>query len=184
MTMHFSKTAQTKNAQTEMGAHVQRLIERLGLEAHDEGGYFRQIHQSEWMCETPDRPGGSRYGINTIYYLMTADSPVGHLHLNRSDIIHFFHAGSPITYYTVSPQGELHRTVLGPDPEQGNLFQMTVPGGYWKTSVLEQGEFGLLSEAVAPGFDYRDRELATPESIQHLFPQLWPQLAAYTLSHG
>lgn len=162
---------------------VQRLIERLGLEAHDEGGYFRQIHQSEWTCETPDRPGGTRYGINTIYYLMTADSPVGHLHRNRSDIIHFFHAGSPIAYYTVSPHGQLQRAVLGPDPDQGHVFQMTVPGGYWKTSVLEQGAFGLLSEAVAPGFDYRDRELATPGEIQRLFPRLWPQLEAFTLTH-
>lgn len=160
------------------------LIRSLRLEGHDEGGYFRQIHQSEWMTDTPDREGGVRYGINTIYYLMTDDSPVGHFHRNRSDIVHFFHAGSPITYLTVTPEGQLNRTVLGPNPQQGHVFQMTVPGGVWKASVLEQGAYGLLSEAVAPGFDYRDRELASVDTLKTLFPELWPTLAPYTLSHA
>lgn len=160
------------------------LIQCLGLEIHDEGGYFCQIHQSEWMTDTPDRDGGVRFGINTIYYMMTDDSPIGHFHRNQSDIIHFFHAGSPITYFTVTPDGQFNRIVLGPDPTLGHVFQMTVPGGVWKASVLESGTYGLLSEAVAPGFDYRDRDLATPELLQGLFPHLWSELAPYTLSHA
>lgn len=160
------------------------LIQQLHLERHDEGGYFRQIHQSEWTTSTPDRPGGQRFGINTIYYMLTDDSPIGHFHRNQSDIIHFFHAGSPMTYLTVTPEGEFNRIILGPDPAQGHVFQMTIPGGVWKASYLMEGRFGLLSEAVAPGFDYRDRELATPEAFQQLFPQLWQELVPYTLSHA
>lgn len=174
-------------ALTTMSKHT--LIQQLCLEQHDEGGYFRQIHQSNWMTPTPDRPGGQRFGINTIYYMLTDDSPIGHFHRNRSDIIHFFHAGSPMTYLTVTPEGQLNRTILGPDPAQGHVFQMTVPGGVWKASYLMgnnlmAGSFGLLSEAVAPGFDYRDRELATPEAFQQWFPHLWAELSPYTLSHA
>jgi uncharacterized protein len=159
------------------------LIQQLKLERHDEGGYFRQIYQSEWMTDTPDRPGGRRYGINTIYYMLTDDSPIGHFHRNRSEIIHFFHVGSPMTYLLLTPEGQLSCVTLGPDPAQGQVFQMTVPGNVWKASFLVQGTYGLLSEAVAPGFDYRDRELATPGLFQDLFPQLWPELAPYTLAH-
>ncbi|WP_303674982.1 cupin domain-containing protein [Vampirovibrio chlorellavorus] len=162
---------------------VPALIEALGLVAHDEGGYFRQLYQSDWTVPT-DREGGARYGLNTIYYLLTADSPKGHLHRNQSDIVHFFHAGSPLTYFLLSPEGQLSKVVMGPDPAQGQVFQMTVPGGYWKASLLASGDFGLISEAVCPGFDYRDRELATPATVRGAFPQHWGALAPYVLDHA
>lgn len=158
------------------------LIQSLGLEPHDEGGYFRQVYQSDWTLETK-RDGETRYGVNTIYYLLTSKSPQGHLHRNQSDIIHFFHAGSPVTYLTVSPAGEVNEVVMGPDFKEGQVFQMTVPGGYWKTSFLTGGEYALISEAVSPAFDYRDRELATPETIKALYPGLMARLKPYLLSH-
>ncbi len=160
---------------------VPALIQALGLEAHDEGGYFRQLYQSDWTLQT-NREGESRYGLNTIYYLLTADSPKGHLHRNQSDIVHFFHAGHPLTYFLVSPEGEFSTVVMGPDPLQGHMFQFTVPGGYWKASFLSAGAFGLISEAVCPGFDYRDRELATPVLVNERFPQLAEILSPYVLS--
>lgn len=155
------------------------LIERLQLVPLDEGGYFRQLHESRERIWLGDREGGDRPVLNTIHYLLTDDSPIGHLHRNRSDIVHFFHCGSPLEYVLVTPDGELERRILGPDLGAGHVFQMTVPGGYWKATRLLGGEFGLLSEAVAPGFDYRDRDLATAEHVQTLFPQLWDTLAPY-----
>ncbi|NEP37043.1 MAG: cupin domain-containing protein, partial [Moorea sp. SIO3B2] len=41
------------------------------------------------------------------------------------------------------------------------------------------GEFGLLGEAVAPGFEFRDMEIAQPETFRQQFPNLWDQLAPY-----
>lgn len=161
----------------------QGLIDRLDLTPHEEGGYFRQIHQSEWETDTPDRPGGRRPGINTIYYMLTDDSPIGYFHRNRSDIIHFYHAGGAMAYWTLTRDGVLTRTLLGPDLDQGHRFQLTVPGGVWKASVLMEGTFGLLSEAVAPGFDYQDQEMATSERLRQLFPERWPDLAPYTRAH-
>ncbi len=164
-------------------ASVQALIQSLRLTHHDEGGYFRQLYESDWVVNTPERPGESRPGLNTIYYLLTAQNRVGHLHRNASDILHFFHAGGPLTYWLVSPEGTLQRVILGPDPSQGHHFQLTVPGGYWKASCLAEGEYGLISEAVAPGFDYRDRTLATVEAAETLFPHLLAELRPYLLTH-
>lgn len=160
---------------------VETLIQALDLQPHDEGGYFRQLYQSNWTLVT-GREGRERFGLNTIYYLLTATSPRGHLHRNQSDIVHFFHAGSPLTYVLLSPVGVLSTVVMGPDPTFAQVFQMTVPGGYWKASYLPQGEYGLISEAVCPGFDYRDRELATPALIRESFPELAETLAPYILS--
>ena len=57
----------------------------------------------------------------------------------------------------------------GPDVAAGHQLQVMIPGGCWKhTQLLDddpryarftgEAAFCLLSEAVAPGFDYRDLE--------------------------
>ena len=165
---------------------AQELIELLKLEAHDEGGYFRQIYESDWQIDTPRRLGGNRAGVNTIYYMLTAAQPLGRLHRNESDIIHFFHSGGPLRYLLLSPDGDMRQVVMGPDPAKGHVFQMTVPGGYWKASFLTEGDYGLISEAVVPGFDYRDRTLATLSGMRQLFAEKWdtlePTLAPYIVT--
>lgn len=150
----------------------QQIIQTLGLEPHIEGGYFRRTFQSSHQTQGSHRPV-----MTAIYYLLTEDSPIGHLHRNRSDILHFHQAGAALTYYLVSPSGVLSRRVLGPDLAQGQQLQLLVPGGWWKGTVLESGAWGLLSEAVAPGFDYADMTLASKETVLAEFPGLWPELA-------
>ena len=56
----------------------------------------------------------------------------------------------------------------------GQQLQMTVPGGVWKASQIPaDGEhgFGLVSEAVSPGFDYTDMTLGYCDELLELFPQ-------------
>ncbi len=93
--------------------------------------------------------------------------------------MHYFQAGSAITYLIVYPSGRLDKLKLGLDFINGEVGQLLVPGGCWKAAVLEKGEFGLLGEAVAPGFDYRDMEVAKPDNIRQSFPDLWNELAPY-----
>lgn len=153
--------------------HIARLIEALGLEAHVEGGYFRRNYEPDEGRKL--KTGyGERFSMTCIYYLLTAESPIGHFHCNRSDIVHFFHSGDPVTYYLLTPSGELQQKVLGPDPVAGQHPQMVVPGGIWKASRLpEDGQHGyaLLGEAVSPGFEYKDMELADPRRLSEQFPQ-------------
>lgn len=121
----------------------------------------------------------SRPILTSIYYLLTDDRPIGYFHLNKSDIIHYFHIGSPITYFTISPDGKLEEFTLGHDLSQNHLLQLTVKGGWWKSSFLKKGDFGLISEAVAPGFDYADEVLATQEMLASRFPDIWDKIAMF-----
>jgi predicted cupin superfamily sugar epimerase len=156
---------------------VHPLVEQLGLIAHDEGGYFAQGFRS---AATVTTPAGERHLMDTIYYLLTSDSPLGCLHRNRSDITHFLHLGGPVTYLTVSPEGELTETVMGTDLAAGQVLKMTVAGGHWKTSFLAPGvEECLISEAVVPAFDYADRELATVAVVEAEHPRLLERLRPY-----
>jgi predicted cupin superfamily sugar epimerase len=138
--------------------------ERLELEPNPEGGWFRQTYESTAAVDTD---GGRRPLLNTIYYLLTAESPVGHLHRNRSAITHFHHDGGPATYLLVAPDGHLDEVVLGPDLAAGKVVSFTAPGGWWKAShILAPGATDcLISEAVSPGFRYDDHEMATIEAM-------------------
>ena len=148
----------------------QQIIKSLSLEPHpSEGGYFKRTYTSE--IETPS-PVGTRRTLSSIYYMLTDDSPIGFLHKNKSDIIHYFHGGSPICYWIIHPDGQLEKQTLGNDLSQGHSPQLTVKGGCWKASKLLDGEYGLISEAVTPGFEYEDMELATVATIHSLFPEL------------
>ena len=156
---------------------VSRLVEQLGLVAHDEGGWFRQGFKSPLRVDTP---AGERHLMDTIYYLLTSESALGCLHRNRSDITHFLHVGGPVTYLTVSPDGQLSEVVMGHDLDAGQVLRMTVPGGWWKTSFLADGvDECLISEAVAPAFHYDDRELATVQRIADEHPHLLERLRPY-----
>nr|VFJ66843.1 MAG: hypothetical protein BECKFM1743C_GA0114222_104381 [Candidatus Kentron sp. FM]VFJ75890.1 MAG: hypothetical protein BECKFM1743A_GA0114220_108851 [Candidatus Kentron sp. FM]VFK11742.1 MAG: hypothetical protein BECKFM1743B_GA0114221_102042 [Candidatus Kentron sp. FM] len=156
------------------------IIESLKLEKHVEGGYFAETYRSTKQVET-DRPGKSRSLLTAIYYMLTDDNPIGYFHTNLSDAIHFFHAGDPVLYLVVHPDGTLEKKLLGTDPEKGCQLQLVVKGGCWKSSVLPEGSFSLIGEVVAPGFDYRDNTMAEPDSFKALFPGLWDELSPYVL---
>jgi predicted cupin superfamily sugar epimerase len=94
--------------------------------------------------------------------------------MNQSDIMHYFHTGDPISYYLLNPDGSIQIIVLGPDPTQGHKMQMMVKGGTWKASkVSVNGKYGygLIGEAVAPGFDYSDMQLGQTSMLLNEFPQ-------------
>ncbi|MFJ9175948.1 cupin domain-containing protein [Streptomyces sp. NPDC102360] len=141
----------------------------LDLEPHGEGGHFRRVYTSPHEVSTPYGP---RPSATSIYYLLDERQPSGLLHRNRSDILHFLIDGGPLEYVTVTPDGALHRTVLGPDDERFLL----VPGGHWKASRLFDGaRNGLVAEVVTPGFDYTDHEFATRAVLEE-FPHLAEEL--------
>lgn len=156
----------------------QELIERLSLVEHVEGGYFSETYRSSEAMGT-NREGTTRAVMTSIYYLLTDDRPIDHLHQNKSDIMHYFQSGSPITYILVDLEGNLSKVKLGLEISNGEFPQLLVPKGYWKAAVLESGEYGLLGEAVAPGFDYRDMTIAKADEIQAQFPTIWDELSPY-----
>ena len=151
---------------------AEQIIQILRLENHVEGGYFRRTFQSDHR-PTLFTGENQRYLTTSIYYLLTQESDVGHWHNNKSDILHYFHLGDPIEYSLILPNGTLQQIVLGTDLINGQQLQFPVMGGTWKTSRLLQGEhgFGLISEAVSPGFDYADMTIADSDTLQASYPQ-------------
>ena len=152
---------------------ISTITEILDLKGHVEGGFFRRTYESDYTLELDDTRE-SRLSMTSIFYLLSSESPLGQFHSNRSDIMHFFHMGDPIKYYMIDPEGNLTTAVMGHDIRSGQVLQLFVPGGTWKASKIEEaGEYGygLISEAVTPGFIYDDMTLGSRSYLEELFPQ-------------
>ncbi|MDH5387083.1 MAG: cupin domain-containing protein [Gammaproteobacteria bacterium] len=153
------------------------IISKLSLQPHpSEGGYFKRTYCSEIVTTCP---AGTRNTLTSIYYMLSDDSPIGYLHKNKSDIIHYFHSGSAINYTIIHPDGQMENHTLGNDLSRDQIPQLTVKGGCWKASVLSEGQYGLISEAVSPGFEYEDMELAREKNIREHFPVLFESVKMY-----
>ena len=162
------------------------LITALGLVPHPEGGYFREVYRSgagpmRSRGETDlagtlmrtERTPPERNVLTSIYWMLDRQSPLGYWCNNASDHVHYFHAGAALTYFVLHPDGHLERQVLGPRVHLGEVLQLVVKGGCWKAVLLEEGEYGLIGEAVAPGFDFRDFRWGTPEELTRSFPNFF-----------
>jgi len=154
------------------GLTAQQIAKQLNLQGHVEGGFFRRTYASDKSLVTPG--GDKRLAMTSIFYLLAAESPIGHFHKNRSDIVHYFHLGDPITYHLLDEDGRYSTVVMGPDLGAGQVLQLTVPGGVWKASQIPSNGihgYGLISEAVSPGFEYADMTLGYADDMRRWFPQ-------------
>ena len=151
---------------------TQVLINQLGLIPHQEGGYFVETFRNTTSM-TVDRAGGSRSVMTSIYYLLSSERSIGYFHRNTSDIVHYWQHGGALRYTLLSPTGECQRIVLGPDLGAGEVMQLVVPGGYWKATELCRGHYGLLGEAVAPGFEYQDMAFARAQDLKQDYSDHW-----------
>ena len=153
------------------------LIKQLQLQQHVEGGYFRRTYESS-SGAVFQTEHGARHSMTSIYYLLSDESPLGHWHLNQSEIVHYYQLGNPLLYSMIDGDGNLQQVVLGPDLGAGQRLQLTVGGGVWKTSKLLPGEtdFGLISEAVSPGWHPDDMRMIGKQELIDLFPGLEQQI--------
>ena len=141
-------------------------IGRLGLEPHPEGGYFKRIYTAAAAYATA---AGERPLATSIYYLLDRSQPLGRMHRNRSDILHFFLDGGPVEYVLLTASGELCRVRLGGGEHSRFLL---VPGGCWKASQLIDGATqALVAEVVTPGFDYADHQFLGEEQLLREHPE-------------
>lgn len=149
-------------------------IQRLRLAEHPEGGYYRRTYQSPFILPhgcLPDRFTGTRPLSTAIYYLLKGGER-SFLHRIKSDELWHHYEGSTLNLTIIHPDGQLLEARLGKNSEEGESFQILVPAGCWfGASVPEKDHYALVGCTVAPGFDFKDLELGSRESLLMLYPQ-------------
>ncbi|MFK7953598.1 MAG: cupin domain-containing protein [Ekhidna sp.] len=149
------------------------LIQKLQLQKHPEGGYFKEVYRSnEQISKTglPNRFAGSKSFGTSIYFMLTSDSFSAFHKINQDETWHFYE-GSTIELHMINTEG-VHSTVLiGSKLEEDNHFQFTVSGNVWfAAKVIESNNYSLVGCTVAPGFDFDDFSLANRNDLISSFP--------------
>jgi len=128
------------------------LIDRLNLQPHPEGGWYRQT----WITTASS---GARASGTAIYYLLEADQR-SHWHRVDADEIWHFYAGSPlILSLSDTAEGPATDHILGPSVADGEVPQIVVPKDVWQ-AAKSTGGWSLVGCTVSPGFQFEGFELA------------------------
>lgn len=160
-------------------------IDKLNLEQHPEGGFFKELYRSDETIShvaLPERFSGERVFSTSIYYLLNkVDISLFH-RINQDEIWHFYE-GCPLTIHCISVDGIYSASVLGRDIEQGDSFQIVVKAGcYFAAETNNKDSFSLVGCTVAPGFDFADFELPSQSDLITAFPEHEKLIHSFTKS--
>lgn len=142
-------------------AAAQRLIARLGLEAHPEGGFYRETYRSQERVQR-GVPPVERAAATAIYYLL-ADDAYSAWHRIESDELWHFHTGDSLNVHVLEDDGTVSTHRLGQAANDAMaVYQAVVPAARWFAAERVPGEHGdaLVGCTVAPGFEFSEFELA------------------------
>ncbi len=148
-----------------MHPQVESIIQQFGLQAHPEGGYFRETYRAGEQIRTGR---GMRSAGTAIYYLLEAGDFSAWHRIQSDEILHFY-LGGRLRIYILNERG-LQESILGPGPEA--VFQQVIPAGSWFAMRPEGPEpFTFLGCTVAPGFEFEDFEMGSLETLIQSFPE-------------
>ena len=158
-----------------IAAEARHWIDRLHLQPHPEGGYYRETYRAPLILPYAALPshGGDRSASTAIYFLLAGDE-FSAFHRIRSDELWHFYAGSGLLVHVITPAGEYEQLLLGNNAAAGEQFQTVVPAGCWFGSSLRDssaGTYALVGCTVAPGFDFVDFEMAKRNELLAQYPQ-------------
>ncbi|MBV8531005.1 MAG: cupin domain-containing protein [Candidatus Eremiobacteraeota bacterium] len=142
---------------------ARRLVARLNLRPHPEGGFFGETFRSSIEIGKP----WSRPAMTSIYYLLS-DRDFSGFHRLKSDEIWHHYRGAAVTIEIIERNGSHRRIVIG----ERACWQAAVAAGSWFAAHARgPGGYALVGCDVAPGFTYEDFELATRDALKRAFPQ-------------
>ena len=102
------------------------LIEKLQLQSHPEGGFYRETYRSKGVVDFD----GERSFSTCIYFMLTSDG-FSAFHRIRQDEIWHFYEGSAVLIHMISPEGDYSSVRVGADLAKGEEFHFVVPAEYW-----------------------------------------------------
>jgi predicted cupin superfamily sugar epimerase len=138
------------------------LIERLGLQPHPEGGFYREIFRSSRAVQPYDARS-RRSALTLIYFLLLEGAP-SRWHQVDSDEAWSWVAGAPLELLRMDPAFSAVRAeLLGMDEDAQPAA--VIAAGEWQ-AARTAGAWTLVTCAVGPGFDFQDFRLLSADPEQ------------------
>lgn len=153
---------------------VKYWIEKLKLEKHPEGGWFKEVYRSEeGIAENclPEGFSGARIFSTSIYYLLEGDDFSAFHRIKSDEIWHYYKGNSPIEIISIE-NGKIKKHLCGNGTGENQFFQIVVPKNTWFAARLYlKSGYALVGCTVSPGFYFDDFEMAGKELLEE-FPNL------------
>jgi predicted cupin superfamily sugar epimerase len=127
------------------------VIRLLQLEAHPEGGYFRETFRDSKRV-------GERSASTAIYFLLKRGQISRWHRIDSVEVWHWY-GGAPIRLQIRNGEEPVETVLLGNDLLNSERPQVIVPAHAWQ-SAETLGEWTLVGCTVAPGFEFAGFELA------------------------
>lgn len=144
------------------------FIEKLEMKPHVEGGYYKECLLSAENIVMQERKDKKLW--SSIYFLLQTGE-VSNFHRLKADEVWYYHSGTALTIYMISPEGELITKQLGLNVEKGEVPQVLVPKGYIFGSAQNEEGYSLVGCMVAPAFEFEDFELFERKALMEMYPQ-------------
>ena len=123
-----------------------KLIEKLKMISHPEGGFFSESFRDK------------SNNVSLIYYLLKKNKRYHWHRLTKNEILHFYE-GYPLNVHISEDAVTSYTKILGKNIDNNENLHLVVSAGSW-FSMTSSGSYSLIGCTVAPGFDYKDFELA------------------------
>lgn len=136
---------------------ARELIEKLRLEQHPEGGWYRETWRD-------DASGGQRGTATAIHFLLESGQR-SHWHKVDATEIWLWHAGNTLQLSLADPTGtQTAQLRLGPDIMGGDRVQQIIRADEWQAAQPLDGahDYTLVSCIVSPAFEFAGFTLAPP----------------------
>lgn len=131
--------------------NAEDLIQKLELQPHPEGGYFRETFRD--TSESNGRSAGT-----AIFFLLKAGEISRWHKVDATEIWHFY-AGAPLELGLAEDGANSHTVILGTDLNESQLPQRVIPAGWWQ-QARSLGDWTLVGCTVSPGFEFSGFEMA------------------------
>jgi predicted cupin superfamily sugar epimerase len=152
-------------------------IQKLELQVHPEGGYYREIFRSDEMVNSDSHQQKAAY--TSIYYLLDSETK-SFCHRLKSDEVWYYHKGASVTLYLIDESGNWEIKVCGPNENED--LSVIIPKNTWfGARVANLDSFVLVSCMVSPGFDFNDFEMIDRNELIEMYPQHKDGIIKYTL---
>jgi len=153
---------------------AQYWIRKLNLTRHPEGGYYKESYRADELIPLGGLPQRftQEHCFSTAIYFLLESGDFSALHRIKSDEIWHYYFGSSLTLYSIDSDGMLFKIRLGPDLDNGQIFQAHIKAGNWfGAKVNDHDSYTLVGCTVAPGFEFGDFKLAKRSNMLAQFPR-------------
>jgi predicted cupin superfamily sugar epimerase/nucleoside phosphorylase len=154
-------------------SQVERLVKKLNLQPHPEGGFYARTFQSSNAIKAVDynryqnelRPAGT-----SIYYLLNRDDFSAWHKIKSDEQWHFYEGSSAIALHVLGDDGKLVSHILGnPSLADEASYQVTILAGQWfSAELIDKKGFALTGCTVSPGFEFKDFQLGRLDQLQEI----------------